>query len=147
MQQMLHLVVGLSMDVMNGRSLTEDVHHMHNRRVMLVRRSLTFVLLGMLVLAPCLGVCAGWSASAEVRMACCAGKSADEADTCCASSEGRQNTDSSASAVPALPALVPIAPEIASVLAPELPAISVIESHDPLTADSERHILLSVFLI
>ena len=120
---------------------------MHNRRVMLARRSLAFVLLGMLVLAPCLGVCAGWSASAEARMACCAGKSADEAHGCCASSEGRQNADSTVPAGPALPAPEPIALQIASVLAPELRAATVIESHDPLTADSERHILFSVFLI
>ena len=120
---------------------------MHNRKVMFVRKSFAFVLLGMLMLTPCLGVCTGWSASAEARMACCVGKSADEAKMCCASSEGRQNADSTASAIPALPALEPIALEIASVLAPELRAAAVIESHDPLTADSERYVLLSVFLI
>ena len=80
-------------------------------------------------------------------MACCVGKSADEAKMCCASSEGRQNAESSAFATPALPALEPIALEIASLLAPALRAASVIESHDPLIADSERYILLSVFLI
>ena len=112
-----------------------------------MRKSFAFVLLGMLILAPCFGVCTGWSASAEERMACCVGKAADEAKMCCASSEGRQNADSTGSATPALPALEPVALEIASVLAPELRAADVIASHDPLTADSERYVLLSVFLI
>jgi len=81
-------------------------------------------------------------------MACCAEKSADEATMCCASSEGRQNADSpGAFAVVALPAPDPIVSRIASALAPQPRAASVIDSHDPLTADSERYVLLSVFLI
>lgn len=112
-----------------------------------MRKSFAFALLGMLMLAPCLGVCTGWSASADARMGCCLGKSADEAEMCCASSEGRQNADSTGSATPALPALAPVALETASVLTPESRAAAVIESLDPLTADSERYVLLSVFLI
>ena len=115
---------------------------------MVLRRSFAFVLLGALALAPCLGVCAGWTASADARMACCAGKSADDATMCCASSEGRHNADlPGALAVVALPAAEPIALKIAWALAPQRRAASVIDSHDPLTADSERHVLLSVFLI
>ena len=132
--------------MMNLRSLTEECITGHNRSVMLVGRSLAFVLLAMFVFAPCLGVCAGWRASAEARMACCAGKSADEASTVVAHLKVVERR-LVASAAPALPALEPIALEIASDLAPELPTASVIESHDPLMADSERHILLSVFLI
>jgi hypothetical protein len=87
-------------------------------------------------------------ASAEARMACCAGKTADEATMCCASSEGRHNADSAgAPALAALPAPEPVVLKIASALAPQLRAASVIDSHDPLTADSERYVLLSVFLI
>ena len=123
-------------------------HHVHNRRVMFLRRTFALLLLSALALAPCLGVCTGWSASAEARMACCAGKAADEATMCCASSEGRQNAGSpGALAVVALPALEPVALRIASVLPPQLRAAFVIEAHDPLTADSDRYVLLSVFLI
>ena len=121
---------------------------MHNRKVVTLRRAFVFVLLGALALAPCLGVCTGWTASAEARMACCAGKSAEEAKMCCASSEGRQNADSSgALALVALPAPEPIALKIATTLAPQLRAASVIDSHDPLIADSNRYVLLSIFLI
>ena len=123
------------------------VRPVHNQEVMLVRRFLAFVLLGVLAVAPCLGVCSGWSASSEARMACCMGESADQATMCCALSEGRQNADPSASAIPVFPALEPITFEFASVLATDLRAAVVIESHDPLTADSERHVFLPVFLI
>ena len=82
-------------------------------------------------------------------MACCIGKTAGEATMCCASSEGRRNADASGAllAFVALPAPEPIALKIASALAPQLRAAFVIDSHDPLTADSERYVLLSVFLI
>ena len=121
---------------------------MHNRKVVILRRTFAFVLLGALALAPCLGVCTGWNSSADARMACCASKSADEAKMCCASSEGRQNADpAGAPALAAFPAPEPIALKIASALAPQLRAASVIESHDPLMTDSERYVLLSVFLI
>jgi hypothetical protein len=124
------------------------MHQEHNRRVVILRQTFAFVLLGALALAPCLGVCAGWSASGDARMACCIGKSSDEAKMCCASSEGRQNADPSAPlALAALPAPEPVVLKIASALALQLRAASVIDSHDPLTADSERHVLLSVFLI
>jgi hypothetical protein len=124
------------------------VHDVHNRKVVTLRRTFAFVLLGALALAPCLGVCTGWSASADARMACCAGKTSDEATMCCASSEGRQNADSpGALAMAALPAPEPVVLRIASALAPQLRAAFVIDSHDPLTADSDRYVLLSVFLI
>ena len=106
------------------------------------------IMLIVLALAPCLGVCTGWSASAEARMACCIGKAADEAKMCCASSEGRRNADAPGTlALVALPAPEPIALKIASALAPQLRAAFVIDAHDPQTADSERYVLLSVFLI
>ena len=121
---------------------------MHNRKVMSFQRTFAFVLLAALALAPCLGVCAGWTASADTRMACCIGKSADQAKMCCASSESGQNADSAgAPALAALPAPEPIALKIASALIPQLRAASVIDSHDPLTAGSDRYVLLSVFLI
>ena len=121
---------------------------MHNRKVMILRRTFALVLLGALSLAPCLGVCAGWMTSADARMACCVNKSANDAEMCCASTEGRQNADSVTSLViVALPPIEPIALKIASALAPQLRAASVIDSHDPVISDSARHVLLSVFLI
>ena len=121
---------------------------MQNRRVVTFRRAFAFVLLAAFALAPCLGVCAGWNASAHARMACCAEKSADEASMCCASSESRQNVDSPwAFAMATLPAPEPIVSRMASALAPQLRAAFDLDSHDPLTADSERYVLLSVFLI
>ena len=123
------------------------MYRVHNRKVSL-RRTFAFVLLAALALAPCLGVCTGWTASADDRMACCKGKSADEAKMCCASSEGRQNAESQAGvAMVALPAPEPVALRIASALAPQVRTASVIDAHDPQTADSERYVLLSVFLI
>ena len=82
-------------------------------------------------------------------MACCIGKSSQEAMTCCASAEGRQNTDlSAATAAAALPAPEPVALKLASDVISEIGATSaVIESHEPLVPDLERHVLLSVFLI
>jgi hypothetical protein len=133
---------------MVARSFDSRLHHGHNRKVVSLRKVFAFVLLGALALVPCLGVCTGWTASADARMACCAGKTPDEAKMCCASSEGRQNADSPvALAVVALPAPEPVALRIASALAPQLRAAFVIDAHDPLTADSERYVLLSVFLI
>jgi hypothetical protein len=90
---------------------------------MVLRRTFALLLLSTLAIAPCLGVCTGWSASAEVRMACCIGKAADEANMCCASSEGRRSADAGGSlALVALPAPEAIALKIASALAPQLPS-------------------------
>lgn len=114
---------------------------------MIARRTFAFVLLVALAIAPCLGVCGGWTASVDAQMACCVGKAADEAKMCCAAGESRQNADSSAPLPVALPPVEPIALKIAAALAPQLRAASVIDSHDPVTDDSARHVLLSVFLI
>ena len=115
---------------------------------MSLRRTFAFVLLAALALTPCLGVCEGWSASGDARMACCADKSANEAKMCCASAEGRQNADSTAHVAPvALPPVEPIALKTTTDLAPRLRAEAVIDSHHPITDDSARYVLLSVFLI
>jgi hypothetical protein len=67
---------------------------------------------------------------------------------CCASAEGRQNADGpTALTFAALAPLEPIALKIATALAPQLRAASVIDSHNPVTDDSARYVLLSVFLI
>ena len=67
---------------------------------------------------------------------------------CCASSEDRQNADGpSALTIATLAPFEPIALKIATALAPRLRAEAVIDSHDPITGDSARYVLLSVFLI
>jgi len=114
---------------------------------MRLRRSFAFALLAALVLAPCLGACAGWTGSADAPMACCVGKAADEAKMCCAAGESRQNADASAPLPVALPPVEPIALKVATALAPRLRAEAVIDSHHPITDDSARYVLLSVFLI
>src|SRR5688572_19779236 len=89
---------------------------------MFLHRTFTVVLLGALLIAPCLGVCAGWESSEHARMACCVGKSQSDADTCCATSEGRQNADIFAGLVAAaLPVPAVDANQIASILtAPQI---------------------------
>jgi len=117
-------------------------------RVMSLRRTFAFVLLAALALTPCLGVCEGWSASGDARMACCADKSANEAKMCCAASEGRQNADgATALTMAALAPFESITLKIATALVPRLRAEAVIDSHHPITDDSARYVLLSVFLI
>lgn len=113
-----------------------------------LRRIAAFAVLAVLFAAPCSGVCTGWAASADARMACCIGKTADEATMCCASTEGRQNANPSGPlAVAALPALKPVTLSIAAIVPLPSAALIDLDAHDPLTNDSERHVLLSVFLI
>lgn len=124
-----------------------DPPHVQNASVRAAKGQ-TLLLLAILAFAPCLGVCSGWTASAEARMACCMGKSSDEATMCCASSEGRQNADGAgAIAIAGLPVRDHITFQIAAALAPEMRRALVTESDVPPTTDSDRHILLSVFLI
>ena len=67
---------------------------------------------------------------------------------CCASTEGRQNANPSGpSAVAALPAPQPVTLSVAALVALPNRALIDLDAHDPLTNDSERHVLLSVFLI
>lgn len=115
---------------------------------MLLRKPFAVALLAALLAAPCLGVCAGWSSSDHARMACCADKAQDEADTCCASSEGRQNADVLAGlVVAALPVPAVDADQIESILTASQIFTPQWESHDRISSDAHRHVLLSVFLI
>lgn len=113
---------------------------------MLIQRAVTLALVVVLSAMPCLGICSGWMPSAHERMACCADKAQDEADSCCASGEGR-NSDAPSGFVPVVVAPEPVALELAAAVAAEPVTLRDLASHDPLTADSERHVLLSVFLI
>jgi hypothetical protein len=115
---------------------------------MFLRRALAVSLLTVLVAAPCLGVCTGWTASAHDRMACCADKAQNEADTCCASGEGRQNADVFGGLVlAALPVPAVDASQIESILTTPQIFTPLWDSHDRIPSDSHRHVLLSVFLI
>jgi hypothetical protein len=113
-----------------------------------LRRAFAIPLLTALVVAPCLGVCAGWTASAHDRMACCADKARNEADACCASGEGRQNADMFAGLVlAALPAASVDASQFESILTTPQIFAPQWDSHDRIPSDSHRYVLLSVFLI
>jgi hypothetical protein len=80
-------------------------------------------------------------------MACCAHKTADEADACCASAEGRENS-SAPSAVAAFPiALEPVPLACPVIATPVERTVLDSDARHPLTSTTERHVLLSVFLI
>jgi hypothetical protein len=112
------------------------------------RRTVAAALLTVTLAVPCAGLCSGWSTAGHERMACCVGKTQDEADTCCAAGDVREGAESfgwfSVSALPA-PGRVESPCAFALVVAPYVSAD--LDSHDPLTTDSERHVRLSVFLI
>jgi hypothetical protein len=80
-------------------------------------------------------------------MACCAHKTADEADACCASAEGSGN-GTAPSAVAAFPIALEPVPLVSSVIAISVErAVLDRGARHPLTSTRERHVLLSVFLI
>jgi hypothetical protein len=113
-----------------------------------VRKVSALALMATLLIAPCLGVCAGWAASHHDRMACCADKSQNEADACCASGEGRQNADVlTGLAIGALPVPAVDANQFDSALATPQLFTPHWDSHDRIPSDSDRYVLLSVFLI
>jgi len=119
----------------------------HNVRLHL-HRLLAFLLVAAVLGGPCLNMCSGWVASADQRMACCADKPQGHADACCASGESSQNAESVATQlIAALPALEPIALKIVAAISTASASAHDLDSHAPLTSDSERHVLLSVFLI
>ena len=125
-----------------------DVTPSHNRRVTCVHRAFAVALLAALFAAPCLGVCAGWEAIDHARMACCADKAQDEADACCASGEARQGIDVLAGLLVAvLPVPAVDAHQVESILTASQIFTARWDSHAQLPSDSDRHVLLSVFLI
>ena len=125
-------------------------------------RALAFTLSAVLTAGP-VGLCAGWQASSEARMACCVEEvgcpmhagdhthagathkpTQSEADDCCASNEHRNSpsTTQLAAVIVSLPvALTTLRPPIASRL---------FASHASIAGRAQsvpRHLLLSVFLI
>ena len=115
--------------------------------VVTVRRVTSFAVVVAFLVGPCLSVCAGWDASSHARMACCAHKPADEADTCCASAEGRENSPGP-SAVAAFPVALEPVPLVRPIVATSVERTELDrDARHPLTPSTERHVLLSVFLI
>jgi hypothetical protein len=115
--------------------------------VVAVRRFLAVAIFVALVSAPCLSVCAGWSASAHARMACCADKAQNDADACCASGESRQGPHPFGALTAALPAPALVSFASAAVVAIPSPMLFDIATHTVLASDSDRYARLSVFLI
>jgi hypothetical protein len=115
--------------------------------VTLVRGFAVFGLLASLFAGPCLTVCEGWSASSHERMACCMDKNADDADACCASAEGRTNSEA-ASALAVFPPALQLIPAALTQIATSVEHVDVDrDAEHPLTATTSRHALLSIFLI
>jgi hypothetical protein len=115
--------------------------------VTIVRGFVVLAVLTSFFAGPCVAVCQGWSASSHERMACCVDKSEDAAKACCASAEGRNNSET-ASALAVFPPALQLMPLALS------PTADPIEHNDidrdtphPLTANANRHALLSIFLI
>ena len=134
----------------------------------LILRRLSALVLGLMLLpGGSLAVCAGWAATPEARMACCAdddtcpmhkGESHDasqqrvtpqaQADACCAASES-QHSDQSA---PSFIAVISNAVLGTGVVLPvPIPALVVSDAWRTVApvpiAPVPRHVLLSVFLV
>ena len=130
--------------------------------MLVVARTVAATLIAVLTAGP-VGLCAGWQATAEQRMACCVegvacpmhvaerdhsdGKQAitqAEADGCCAASEGDTSSSAKASIVisPALPQQ--------TILLPAVDSSRLLIPGDPApdrAAAVPRHLLNSVFLV
>ena len=131
-----------------------------------VLHRLSALFLSLVLLGGNVAVCAGWAASAEARMACCAdpncpmheGKSHHsigeqvvsqaQADACCAASEGQQSNESA----PTFLSLVSSAVLGAGVVVPDLvPALVARDAWRTVLpipiAPTPKYVLLSVFLV
>jgi hypothetical protein len=135
--------------------------------VVRVIRGASVVALALALVAGNAALCAGWAPTAEARMACCADPDCPmhesepsgfdrrtpltqaQADNCCALSESRHSSESSApTQVVVIPAAVPGPATMLAVQAPELTireAWRYAASHraDPVP----KYVLLSVFLV
>lgn len=115
---------------------------------MFFHRAFAVALLAALLTAPCVGVCAGWETTDHARMACCVGKSQDEADACCGSGEGRKNAETFGGLLlAALPVPAVDADQIESILSAAQIFTPHWDSHARILSDTDRHARLSVFLI
>ena len=121
----------------------------------------------MLLLGGNLAVCAGWAATPEERMACCAGGGTcpmhksdahasshqqvipqAQADACCAASEGRHSNQSAPSFITVTSSAVLGAGVVLPVPVPSLVVSDAWRTVVPVPiAPVPRHLLLSVFLV
>ena len=121
----------------------------------------------MLLLGGNLAVCAGWAATPEARMACCAdddtcpmhkGEShasghqqvipQAQADACCAASEGQHSNQSAPSFITVISSAVLGAGVVVPVPVPALVVTDAWRTVAPVpVAPVPRHVLLSVFLV
>jgi len=137
------------------------------REVRILLRRISAVILALALLAGHAAVCAGWLATPEARMACCAdgvecpmhqgdshrsgsGRTLTQAqaDSCCAASEGQKSNQSNPSFVIAITAVVL---GVGTVLPAHVPALVLSDgwrTSAPIpVAPVPRHVLLSVFLV
>jgi hypothetical protein len=112
-------------------------------------------------------ICAGWSATPEARMACCAesaecpmhsgeshasssgrGLTQAEADACCAASERKHSSPSTPTFVPAISVAILGPGTVQPASVPTLVLSDDWRTHAPIpTPPVPRHVLLSVFLV
>jgi hypothetical protein len=133
--------------------------------MLLTRRSATIALV-LFISAGDVGLCAGWAATAEARMACCVGGgscpmhksdedgsdsaravSQAEADGCCAASESDDLTPSTPTFAMAVPPAALVHQFLAFVPPSALPLDAARESVPLACSQVPKHLLLSVFLI
>lgn len=133
---------------------------------MLLARRIVALALTVFISGGNVGLCAGWEATAEARMACCVdggscpmhtseGHGSDstrvisqaEADSCCAAAESGDRTPST----PTFALAVPPAPLVHELFASVPPAALPLDAgREPVPLAGRqvpRHLLLSVFLI
>ena len=135
--------------------------------VLVVRRLPALVLSLMLLPGGTLAVCAGWAATPQERMACCAdggtcpmhkGEPHDsghqqgipqaQADACCAASEGQHSNQSAPSFITVISSAVLGAGVVLPVPVPSLVVTDIWRTVTPVpTPPVPRHVLLSVFLV
>ena len=143
-------------DPLDPAQLDVAVRRSHTREMRALRQDfLTAVIVAALIASASVGMCAGWTSSAEARMACCemAGHDCAEqhADDCCASGEQRQHAEAAVT-------LTTFAPQVLLAILPNLAPLTsgdVIargwrpRQHPPDTARSsaDARLLLSVFLL
>jgi hypothetical protein len=135
--------------------------------VVVVLHRLSALALSLALLAGNLAVCAGWTATPEARMACCAGDdrcpmhkhgshtfsetggvSQAQADACCGAAERQQSSHSAPSFVTFISSAVLGAGVVVPVTVPALVATDVWRAVVPIpVAPIPRHVLFSVFIV
>ena len=150
---------------LNATDLTLAEGLPHSRRVLSFTRRLSAVVLTLVLAASQAGVCAGWMATPEARMACCAvggtcqmhkseredgstrGLTQAEADRCCAASEQDDSTPSPSSAGFFVALGIVHSPVPALIPDPQA-HVELWRASVPIpTAHVPKHLLLSVFLV